>query len=331
MQITLASIAVIGTGAMIALAALLARMTRRHWAWTGVGAGAALLLLAAWHGTALAAQGGAPGAGQLLTYTLQIGGLALLALGWLVLVPLLRQWRQERIEHRLELRQIRMVTDSVPQILISVDRLQRVRYMNQTGLIWFSTSPADALGTPLGQVAGPEYYEVIESQLEQALTGEPASYDNVPIQLGQQIRHYSICYLPEKNDLSVVQGVHIVIDDVTDQLSALYQLHEADLKMAELAMLRKTSATYAHEINSPLTGILAAADMLADPGMDPEERKELAGDVLQAAKRIKEVTLALERLQDPQYRKYGVGKAQIIELETALRQAHEKHEKKIAT
>jgi PAS domain-containing protein len=324
MPTVIASLAVIGTGAMIAVAVLLAQLTQRRLAWAGVALGAALLHLATWQEVALAAPGGDVAAGRLLSTTLQIIGIALLALGWVVLIPLVRQWRRERLEHRGELRQIRLVTDSVPQILISIDRSQRVRYINQTGLIWFGTCPADALGALISQVAGPEYYEVIQAQLEHALTGEPASYDNVPVQLGQHSRRYSICYLPEKNDEGVVQGVHIVIDDVTEQLAALHKLHEADLKMAELSTLRKTSATYAHEINSPLTGILAAADMLADPTMDPQDRKELAADVLGAAKRIKEVTQALERLQDPQYRKYGVGKAQIIELQSALQQVHEK-------
>jgi PAS domain-containing protein len=320
MQTIVASIAIIGSGAVIALAVVLARLTQRRLAWMAVAIGGVLVHLATWQEVALAAPGEEAAAGKLISTVLQVAGLALLALGWVVVIPLLRQWRQERLEHRRELRQLRLVTDSVPQILISIDRIQRVRYINQTGLIWFATSPLQAIGTPIEKVIGPDFYEVLQAQLENALTGEPASYDNVPFQRGQASRRYSICYLPEKNDLGVVQGVHIVIDDVTEQLSALHHIHEADLKMAEMAMLRKTSATYAHEINSPLTGIIAAAGMLGDAGLDEEAREELAKDVLGAAKRIKEVTQALERLQDPQYRGYGVGKAQIIELDPTRRQ-----------
>ncbi len=315
-----ASIALSGLLALIALTTLLARMTGRRFAWVTVALGGILIHLAAWQQIAYAAPASEAAAGQLLATSLQIAGIALLALGWVAVIPLLKQWRQERLEHRRELRQLRLVTDSVPQILISIDRQQRVRYINQTGLIWFATSPLQAIGATLNKIIGPDYYETIQAQLEQALTGEPASYDNVPVHCGSGTRRYNICYLPEKNDQGEVQGVHLVIDDVTDQLEALSHVHEADLKMAELSMLRRTSATYAHEINSPLTGIIAAADMLGEAGMDEQERAELAQDVLSAAKRIMEVTQALEKLQEPHYRGYGVGKAQIIELEPNRRQ-----------
>ena len=320
MQTLAATIALVGMGAIAALAIALARMTRSWAAWVAVGLGGVLVHLATLHETAYAGQAAGSEASRLLTITLQVIGIALLALGWVVVVPLLRQWRRERGVHRRELRQLRLVTDSVPQILISIDSGQRVRFMNQTGLIWFATSPQQAIGAPVRNVIGAEYYDVIQAQLENALGGEPASYDNVPVELSKQLNRYSICYLPEKNDLGQVQGVHIVMDDVTDQLEALRHGHEADLKMAEMSMLRKTSATYAHEINSPLTGIIGAAGMLGDASLDDESRAELARDVLQAAKRIKEVTQALERLQDPKFRGYGVGAAQIIELDKNHRQ-----------
>jgi CheY-like chemotaxis protein len=74
------------------------------------------------------------------------------------------------------------------------------------------------------------------------------------------------------------------------------ELRSAQLQSAELAGVRKAVATYLHELNSPLTGILAYLDMLiGDP--HPGEFDPVFSEMRGACQRMKHVLLQMEQLE----------------------------------
>ena len=95
----------------------------------------------------------------------------------------------------------------------------------------------------------------------------------------------------------------VVLQDLTERAAYEKTQRESAARAAEIDILRKTAATYAHEINNPLTGILATFQMLQSEVIEAE-LQELVGDAAGAARRIKEVVERMNKMTTPRYREY---------------------------
>lgn len=101
--------------------------------------------------------------------------------------------------------------------------------------------------------------------------------------------------------------------DITEQQRAENKLSEARRAEAELAGIRKITATYAHEINNPLTGILGLAQILLEDNGDDESAEEMLTEIQAAARRIKHVIQKMESISHPKTRPY-LERAELIDL-----------------
>lgn len=104
-----------------------------------------------------------------------------------------------------------------------------------------------------------------------------------------------------------------VFRDITEERRLEQQARESEIATAELDAIRKTAATYAHEVNNPLTGILGILQMLKDDVDSTPEQQSLAREALDAARQIRDVTAKLASLQTPRYKKY-LTSSQIIDV-----------------
>ena len=93
--------------------------------------------------------------------------------------------------------------------------------------------------------------------------------------------------------------------DITARLKAEAALRESLRTAAELAGIHKTAATYAHEVNNPLTGVIASLQLLLDSRLLQGEDHQLAEEALGAAKRIKTVIQKIESIDTSKCRQYG--------------------------
>ena len=77
--------------------------------------------------------------------------------------------------------------------------------------------------------------------------------------------------------------------DITERRRLELKLFEFETRAAELAGIRKMVVTYAHQINNPLAGILANAQLMEEhPELDAECR-ELLTEIRTAGERIRDV------------------------------------------
>ncbi|MBN2080599.1 PAS domain S-box protein [bacterium] len=111
------------------------------------------------------------------------------------------------------------------------------------------------------------------------------------------------------------QEIFGVIRDVTQVKATEEELRRVQMEKAELEGIQKTAATYAHEINNPLTGVMGLLELIANTSANPEDTRQMAVEALQAARRIKEVTAKVESLDRPRSRSY-LDKAQILDLDS---------------
>jgi DNA-binding NtrC family response regulator len=90
------------------------------------------------------------------------------------------------------------------------------------------------------------------------------------------------------------------------------RLHEAELRAAELDGVRRAVATYMHELNSPLTGLLSYTKMMLEDEPSPEHAEYL-NDMQAACQRMGQVLRQMESLTDVRDR-VGSGKRGPLEL-----------------
>jgi two-component system sensor histidine kinase TtrS len=126
----------------------------------------------------------------------------------------------------------------------------------------------------------------------------------------------SICILsawPFKDAEGNIIGMLEEVRDITESKQAEEALREGQVIAAELAAIQKTTATYAHEVNNPLAGILATIQLLAESDSARDEEKEMLADALHAAYRIRDVILEMQVMAKPKYRRY-LDRSEIIDL-----------------
>ncbi len=88
----------------------------------------------------------------------------------------------------------------------------------------------------------------------------------------------------------------------------------SEKQAAELETIHSTTATYAHEINNPLTGILGIAQILLEDDLDSGACRDMLGDILEAAVRIRNVIHKMEKLTEVRFKPY-FGSTEILDLE----------------
>ena len=82
---------------------------------------------------------------------------------------------------------------------------------------------------------------------------------------------------------------------------------------AELETIQTTTATYAHEINNPLTGICGLAQLLLEEHAEVVGCREMLGDIMGSAMRIRDVIRKMEQLTAVKFKPY-IGSTELLDL-----------------
>jgi PAS domain S-box-containing protein len=110
--------------------------------------------------------------------------------------------------------QLRLVTDTAPQLICYVDAGRRYRFANRPYAERYGRTPQAIVGRRVAEVIGAERYAMIKRQLTEALAGRHVSFEITDA--GESgVRHLQATYLPDLDAAGAVQGVVAVIDDIT--------------------------------------------------------------------------------------------------------------------
>jgi two-component system NtrC family sensor kinase len=202
-------------------------------------------------------------------------------------------------------RQWERTFDAISEALMILDEDYIIRRAN--------LALADELGTAIQRVVGRRCYEV-RSESPQALQGSPGQpCDGCPVAEAQQARAAkdgevrakeggqtfilrAFPLLDEEVPLTVCS-----YHDVTEEREMTRQLASAE----KLAAIGRLAGGVAHEINNPLGGILAFAQILQREDVTAEERKDYIGEIERSALRCKAIVESLLRFsrQAPQIKR----------------------------
>jgi PAS domain S-box-containing protein len=129
-----------------------------------------------------------------------------------------RREADERI--RESEKQLRLVTDSMPSLISYMDRDQRYRFVNRAYSDWFGRPTGDIVGRRVRTVLGPKAYAKVKPYIEQALNGEPVSFETLLEYRDAGARFVQVNYIPDLNRDGKVVGVFVLVNDLTDRRRA---------------------------------------------------------------------------------------------------------------
>lgn len=175
---------------------------------------------------------------------------------------------------------LRAVADGIPGVVAYWDRELVCRFANAAFVEWFGLNPDNAQGCTVVQIMGEQRFNRAEPYLRKALAGEPQLYELGLSRADGQLRHALTNCIPDFTATGGVQGIYMLISDVTilketqakleehqNHLEELVRERTAALEVAkeaaEAASRAKSSfmANMSHELRTPLHAITGMTDI----------------------------------------------------------------------
>jgi diguanylate cyclase (GGDEF)-like protein/PAS domain S-box-containing protein len=129
--------------------------------------------------------------------------------------------------------QIRTIADNIPALVSHVDASLRYTFVNAKVK---ALHKSDALvGRPMPEVRGPSDFAVVEPYYRRALAGEIVITEKAgDAALGIGGRTYKAHYIPDQDDVGMVQGVFAMTFDITDEVNVRKALSEQEKRLRDV-------------------------------------------------------------------------------------------------
>lgn len=195
----------------------------------------------------------------------------------------------ERVMLRREIesaeQKFRSLIDSAHDWISMKDTQGRYVIVNPVCARAFNHKPEDFVGRRPEDMFPPERVKMIKGHDEDVIrANQHKTFDEV-FEVDGRNRHYQTVRFPIHDYRGNTIGVCTIARDVT----AERELHEQLVQAARLAAVGKLAAGVAHEINNPLTGVLAyAEDMLEELPDDSPLRDDL-GVIVRETMRCRDI------------------------------------------
>jgi len=229
----------------------------------------------------------------------------------------LRQIRDYQAELALHNRFISGVIDALPYPFLVVDaHTMRVVMVNEA-----VKSTGDVVGRLCKDVEIPGF--PLSSEGGKGCPAEEVRETKVPVIAEYTYKDASdadafseVHAYPVFDENGEVARVIVYYVDATVRKKAGEALLLVEKQAAQLSAVHAAAATYAHEINSPLTGIIGYAELMRDSMQDPKVLWEMAQGILESADRIALVLAKMLEIAKVDYIGYSGG-ADLIDIHSS--------------
>ena len=173
------------------------------------------------------------------------------------------QARHEALQRVLAEELLALITDHLPVLISYVDREMRYRLNNRAYERWFGRPRSDITGRLVSEVSGEDNWQKMQPRLAEALRGNPVAWEERLHYPAMGPRWVEVNYVPHRGKDGRVEGVAILVHDITARREANEELQRLNAELAR-AHRRKDEflATLAHELRNPLAPITNALELL---------------------------------------------------------------------
>lgn len=144
--------------------------------------------------------------------------------------------RQVRAHQKIAMSEAHMelLRNTVPAMIFYLDGEQRYRSYNQTFMQWFGVDSTSAIGKTVREFIGDEVYQSLFPHLTRAYAGELETFEvRAPARMGSK-QWLRIVYTPHKTPEGVVQGIIVLVTDITESKQIELSLRDSEARFRSL-------------------------------------------------------------------------------------------------
>jgi PAS domain S-box-containing protein len=170
----------------------------------------------------------------------------------------------------------RLLVDTAPDMIFTLDA--------EGGILTVNDTVVRETGYHRSQLEGRRYVEfvdrdaeLVEDRLARVREGEAGRFEHRYVRADASIGWLEVSAAPVHEDGGLV-GVLFTARDVTDEKAAALERERLQQELAQAQRMQTVGrlvSGVAHELNNPLTGILAFTEQLIEDAADPEQRQML--------------------------------------------------------
>lgn len=220
---------------------------------------------------------------------------------------------QARAASQQAVRRVRRVANALPALVASVGIDHVHRFVNEAYARWLGRERDQVEGHPVRDVMGDRVYNALRAPIQDALGGSAAHFRCDLVGPTGEPFPADVSVVPQFDDGGAVHGYYMVIFDVSREVaeSEADRRQRAELAhVGRMATLDELAASLAHELNQPLSAVVAnaqAADrLLARTPPDVGEARAALSDIAADGQRAGGVISSMRELLERGYRERSV-------------------------
>lgn len=194
-------------------------------------------------------------------------------------------------------RQLRLLTEAIPQQIWRADSSGNVEYCNGHLLAYLGRPAALLHGEAFFKIFHPTDEEIIPHTWRTAVESKLAFEAEARIRSANgSFRWFLVRAFPQTDDNGIVArwyGIHIDIEEQRQAQQSLAQAQEEQSHISHLLSMAEMAASIAHELNQPLTAVLthayACREWLREEGLNVAKASATAEKIVQEGTRASSV------------------------------------------
>ncbi len=193
--------------------------------------------------------------------------------------------------------QLRLITDATPGLISYIGSDGRYRFVNRQYEIWFGLAQDQVIGRTMSEVLGEPTFTRLKPHFDRACSGETVEFEVEAPYREEAVRWIHAHYIPHRQSDGRVQGVFVLVLDMTERKrmeASLAQAHaalerqnhsleatvqERTARMQEvIGELEAFSYSMAHDMRAPLRSMQGFSRLLLEEhaaGLDEEGKSHL--------------------------------------------------------
>lgn len=129
--------------------------------------------------------------------------------------------------------QLKFVANTVPALLAFVDTDARYVWVNESYRCWFGLAPEEIRGRHVREVLGEAPWEQVRHRIARVLAGETVVFDNRAFYQFGPPRDVHVAYLPHRDRSGRIDGLVVLVTDVTEIKNAERARRRSEHMLAE--------------------------------------------------------------------------------------------------